>query len=122
MTRYFIILALSLFVGYGLIEAWPLLTGPSLSIASPRPDAPYPNGIVSVRGQAARAAQLSLNGTPILHDPEGNFSSTLTFPRGGSILTFVATDRFGRTVTATRSIFVPADASVGSPTSGVGAD
>jgi len=122
MTRYFIILALSLFVGYGLIEAWPLLTGPSLSIASPRPDAPYPNGIVSVRGQAARAAQLSLNGTPILHDPDGNFSSTLTFPRGGSILTFVATDRFGRTVTATRSIFVPADASVGSPTSGVGAD
>ena len=107
MTRRFIGIVLSLIIIYGLVEAWPLLAGPSLSIASPRQDAPYPNGIVSVRGQAARAAQLSLNGTPVLHDPEGNFSSTLTFPRGGSILTFVAADRFGRTVTATRSIFVP---------------
>ncbi|MDD3531237.1 MAG: hypothetical protein PHV99_01440 [Candidatus Pacebacteria bacterium] len=107
MTRHFIVFVLSLIFIYGLIEAWPLLSGPSLFIASPRQDAPYPNGIVSVRGQAARAAQLSLNGAPLLHDPEGNFSSTLTFPRGGSILTFVAADRFGRTVTATRSIFVP---------------
>lgn len=107
MTRNLIILVLSVLIVYGLVEAWPLISGPSLSIASPRQDAPYPNGIVSVRGQAARATQLSLNGMPLLRDPEGNFSSTLTFPRGGSILTFVAVDRFGRTVTATRSIFVP---------------
>jgi len=107
MTRYLIIAVLLILVGYGLIEAWPLLAGPSLSIASPIQDAPYPGGVVSIRGNAARAAALTLNGAPVLHDQDGGFSSTLTFPRGGSILTFVATDRFGRTVTATRSIFVP---------------
>lgn len=107
MTRYFIAAALVMLIGYGLREAWPLLTGPSLSIVSPTNDAPYPDGIVSIQGSAARAATLSLNGIPLLHDHDGSFSSTLTFPRGGSILTFVAADRFGRKVVTTRSIFVP---------------
>lgn len=107
MTRYLIALALLVFIGYGLMEAWPLLSGPSLSIVSPLDNAAYPDGIVSIRGKAARAVALSLNGSPVLREEDGSFSSTLTFPRGGSILTFSATDRFGRTVTATRSIFVP---------------
>ncbi len=107
MTRYLMAFVLLVVVSYGLLEAWPLLAGPSLSILSPVENAAYPSGIVSIRGTAARAAVLTLDGAPVLHDQEGGFSSTLTFPRGGSILTFVATDRFGRTVTATRSIFVP---------------
>jgi hypothetical protein len=107
MTRYLIALVLILFIGYGLIEAWPLIAGPSLSIVSPIQDTSYPDGIVSIQGRATRAAALTLNGAPVLHDQNGGFSSTLTFPRGGSILTFVATDRFGRAVTATRTIFVP---------------
>ncbi|MFA6519819.1 MAG: hypothetical protein WCT41_03305 [Candidatus Paceibacterota bacterium] len=107
MTRYLIILMLVVLFSYGFIEAWPLLAGPSLIITSPTQNASYPDGIVSIRGNAARAAQLTLNGAPVLHDQNGDFSSTLTFPRGGSILTFEARDRFGRVVTATRSIFVP---------------
>ena len=107
MTKYLLAIVLCILVGYGLVEAWPLLSGPALVIDAPADMTPFPEGIVSVRGPAARAAELTLNGAPLLHDQDGNFSSTLTFPRGGSILTFVATDRFGRTVTATRSIFVP---------------
>lgn len=107
MTRYLIALALFILIGYGGAEAWPLIAGPSLSIVSPMQNAAYPSGIVSVQGKAARAATLSLNGAPVLHEEDGSFLSTLTFARGGSILTFTATDRFGRTVTATRSIFVP---------------
>lgn len=100
-------LALLALIGYGSVEAWPLLAGPSILVHSPENNAPYPGGIVSIRGTAARAATLMLNDTPLLREENGAFSSTLTFPRGGSILTFVATDRFGRTVTATRSLFVP---------------
>lgn len=107
MTKYLLSAVLLVIAVYGSIEAWPLIMGPSLSIDSPADNASYPDGIVSIRGEAARAAALSLNGAPLLHDQDGGFSSILTFPRGGSILTFVATDRFGRTVTATRSIFVP---------------
>ncbi len=107
MIRSLIALVLLIIVGYGLIEAWPLVAGPSLAIVSPLQDAPYPNGIVSIQGEAARAAALTVNGAPVLHDQNGGFSSMLTFPRGGSILTFVATDRFGRTITETRNIYVP---------------
>ena len=68
---------------------------------------PSQSGIVTVSGKAARAAQLTLDGAPLLHEEDGNFSTTLTFPRGGSVLTFAATDLFGKRVTATRTIFVP---------------
>ena len=107
MTRYVIGIVLFFILGYGLIRAWPLLEGPSLSVESPRDGAPFPGGIVTIRGTAERASLLTLNGAVLLHDQNGGFSSTLTFPRGGSILTFVATDRFGRTITATRNIVVP---------------
>ncbi len=107
MTKYFILTAILVLTGYGLVEAWPLVAGPSLFIASPTNNAPFPGGVVVVRGKAVRAAQLTLDGTSVLHEEDGDFSSTLTFPHGSSILTFVATDRFGRSVSATRSIFVP---------------
>lgn len=107
MTKYLIASVLMLLAGYGLLEAWPLIAGPSLSIASPLDNAPFPNGIVSVRGKAARAAALTLDGAAVLHEEDGSFSTTLTFPRGNSLLTFVATDRFGRTVSETHTVFVP---------------
>ncbi|MBU6490805.1 hypothetical protein KGQ25_01410 [Patescibacteria group bacterium] len=107
MTRYLILAVFVVLTGYGLMEAWPLIAGPALSISSPADNASFAGGIVTISGVAARAAQLSLDGAILTHDQDGAFSSTLTFPRGGSILTFVATDRFGRTVTETRTIFVP---------------
>lgn len=106
-TNYLIGAALVALAAYGSLEAWPLIAGPSIVIDSPADSAPFPSGIVAVRGTAARAARLSLNGAPLLRDRQGNFSTLLAFPKGGSILTFIAADRFGRTVTATRSIFVP---------------
>jgi hypothetical protein len=107
MTNYLIVAVLVALVGYGSVKALPLIAGPSIVINSPSGNAPFPGGIVAIRGRAPRAARLSLDGAPVLRDQNDNFSSMLTFPRGGSILTFTATDHFGRTVSATRSIFVP---------------
>ena len=107
MTNYLIVAVLVALVGYGSVKALPLIAGPSLVIDTPTDNVPFPGGIVAVRGRAARAARLSLDGAPLLRDQNGNFSSILTFPRGGSILTFTATDHFGRAVSITRSIFVP---------------
>ena len=107
MIKYLIGGVLLIVATYGTLEAWPLLAGPTLAIDSPADYGTFPNGTVSIGGKAARAAQLSLKGAALPRDQDGSFSSMLTFPRGGSILTFVATDRFGRTVTETRSVFVP---------------
>lgn len=107
MVRSLLAVVLTLLVGYGLMEAWPLIEGPALSIQSPQNQATFPGGIVTVRGTASRIAMLSLDGASVPHEIDGTFSSVLTFPPGASILTFVATDRFGRRITTTRSIFVP---------------
>ena len=107
MTRYLLVAVLLALASYGLVEAWPLLAGPSLSVTSPQDGAAFPGGIVTVSGKASRIALLTLDGAPLLHGEDGTFSSTLTFPQGGSILTFVATDQFGRRITTTRSIFIP---------------
>ncbi len=107
MVRSALAVLLAAILFYGAAEAWPLLAGPALRIASPIADSTYPDGIVSVSGTAARIADLTVNGLPILHDADGSFQTTLALPRGGSILTVAATDRFGRTVTARRAIFVP---------------
>jgi hypothetical protein len=107
MVKYLLTIVLVALLSYGVLEAWPLLSGPSLSLESPTENGSYPGGIVAVRGKAERAAELTLSGAPLFRDQDGSFSSTLTFPRGGSILTFEAQDRFGRTVTLVRSIFVP---------------
>jgi hypothetical protein len=107
MTKYLIGAVLLVLIAYGSVEAWPLISGPTLSIDSPKDNQAFPGGTVPIQGVSLHAATLTLDNAPLLHDQNGNFSSTLTFPRGGSILTFTATDRFGRTVTATRSIFVP---------------
>lgn len=107
MVKYLIGAVLIIGSAYGLLEAWPLLVGPSLSVVSPAPNAVVPDGILLVEGRALRTTRLTLNGSPLLHDQSGEFASTLTFPRGGSILTFEATDRFGEGVTITRSIYVP---------------
>lgn len=106
MIKYLIGAVLLVSIGYGTLEAWPLIVGPKLIIDSPTNNESFPLGMVRVGGEALRATELTVNGAALLYDQDGGFSSTLTFPRGGSILTFVATDRFGRTVTATRNIFV----------------
>ncbi len=107
MTRYLTIAILCLLAVYGLVKAWPLIRGPALSIDSPIDNATISGGTVTVSGVVKHAAVFTLNGVVVLHDQSGSFSSTLTFPAGGSILTFVVTDRFGKAVTVTRSIFVP---------------
>ena len=108
MTKRTLVVLLLALAAYGCVEAWPLAAGPSLTIDAPADQATLAHdGIVMVKGNAARAAELALDGTPITREENGDFSVTLTLPRGGSILTLTAADRFGRQVTATRSVFVP---------------
>lgn len=120
MLRYVIGILLLAALGYGLMEAWPLIRGPALTLDSPIESGVFPGGIVRVGGEVRRAARLTINGQATLYDQQGSFSSVFAFPRGGSILTVAVTDRFGRTVTATRSIYVPTSAPASSPILDIG--
>lgn len=107
LSRYAVALVLSLLVLYGFIEAWPLLAGPSLSIESPADGSVATSSVVTISGTALRVVNLSLDGAALYPDRSGHFSTSLAFASGTSILTFTATDRFGRHISKTRTIFVP---------------
>lgn len=98
---------LSLLLVYGAIKAWPLLTGPSLVLDIPANYTTFPDGVVRVSGIARHTESLFLNNGPLYIDPEGRFETELSLPQGGAILTLTATDRFGRTVTKQRTVYIP---------------
>lgn len=107
ITRSLVVLTLALSVGYGLVEAHPLIVGPTLTLTSPTDFASYSDDTVAISGTAQRVTSLSLNGSPILPHKDGTFSTSFTYPSGGTILTFVAKDRFGRKITQTKTIYIP---------------
>lgn len=101
------VIVLLVVCGYGIKEAIPFLTGPTLSLESPKNGESFHNGFINISGTAIHTQSVSLDGGPLLTDQNGHFSTSLTLPRGGAILTLTATDRFGRTTTQRRTVFVP---------------
>jgi hypothetical protein len=103
--RYTAGILLIIVVGYGLIKAWPLLSGPEIRL---NPEVPgHAAGVVTISGKALHTETLLLNGGILLIDGDGRFEKTLTLPPGSAILSLTATDRFGRSVYERREVFVP---------------
>ncbi|MDO8408260.1 MAG: hypothetical protein Q7S95_03435 [bacterium] len=108
MMRFLLVGALVALVAYGLVEAHALLSGPTLVVDAPTDGGQYPDGLVTIQGATRYGVSLMLDGATLLPTAAGRFETVLAFPSGSSILTLVATDRFGRSVTKTRTIYVPA--------------
>lgn len=98
-------LLLTVLLGYGAVAAWPILSGPTLRIASPENYMTLPDGRLILEGRALYTETLWLNGAPLLIDQGGNFRAPLTLPSGGAILSLTATDRFGREITERRFVY-----------------
>lgn len=94
-------------VSYGLLEAYPLFSGPHIALSSPAQHESIENGIVVVSGKATHTETLFLNDAPLLMDETGSFSRELLLPRGGAILSVTAYDRFGRSVETRRTVYIP---------------
>ncbi len=106
MIRYALIVVLVLLVGYGAMEARPIVLGPTLTLINPQSGG-LATSTITVSGRVSRAVALSVNGAPVLPNEDGTWSDVLTLPTGSGILTVTATDRFGRSITKTRTVFVP---------------
>lgn len=106
-VRVFATIILVLLVGYGAVKALPLLSGPSLEVISPAPYASQPDGYLPIRGVAKHTETLIINGGQVLIDQEGRFEKLLLLAPGSAIITLTATDRFGRSITERRSVFIP---------------
>jgi hypothetical protein len=107
MSRYLAAFTLLLLALYGGFKALPLLSGPSIHLTSPQEAERFDSGLVVLSGVAEHTENLYLNGSILPIDAEGRFSTTLTLPHGGAILSLTATDRFGKEIRTRRSVFVP---------------
>ncbi len=104
-TRIVIGFVLFAILGYGLMEAIPLLRGPQITFSSPTEYSTSTDGFVTLSGIAKNTETLTLNGHILLIDESGHFNTQLLFPTGGSVLVLNATDRFGRNITEKRTIY-----------------
>lgn len=96
---------LLLVLAYGGFKAWPLISGPRLHLAPFVVEAS--DGFMTISGQAKHTETLTLNGGTLLIDETGHFSKVVTLPRGGVILSFAASDRFGRTHATQKEVIIP---------------
>ncbi len=99
--------ALLALVLYGGFKAAPMLLGPQLTLSSPADGVTIQDGILSISGVAHHTEKLSLDGAPLLIDQHGAFATSLVLPQGSAILTLTVSDRFGRSHSVTRTVYVP---------------
>jgi hypothetical protein len=107
MLRIGTLIALLLLASYGVVKGLPLLAGPAIALTSPTEGQSFPDGFVKVEGTAHRTESLAMNGSPLPIDAKGHFSATLVLPHGSAILSWTARDRFGKTASVRRTIFIP---------------
>lgn len=86
---------------YGIFRAYPLLSGPKITIYSPEDGDIVASSTFQISGQVLRAKEITLQGKPITIDTDGNFTETLVTHSPYTILVLVATDTYGATVTKT---------------------
>lgn len=106
-TKSIAAIALLALVLYGGVKAAPLLLGPQLSLSSPTDGQTIAGGVLPIEGIAHHTEKLALDGAPLLIDERGAFHTSLVLPQGSAILTLTVSDRFGRTHSEKRTVYVP---------------
>lgn len=86
---------------YGSFGARLLMRGPVLTIMNPKAGGTYHEPILTVTGTAQNAVRVVMNGRPVTLDLTGNFVEHITTPRGYTVISIEAENRFGRRVTQT---------------------
>lgn len=91
----FVLLLLGAAIIYGLFRAYPLLTGPTITISNLEDGDSVASTTFQISGNAQRAKEITLQGRPITIDDKGNFNETLVATYPYTILVVVATDKYG---------------------------
>lgn len=95
-----IILLITAF-GYGAFRAYPLITGPSITVTNLKDGSVVASTTFQVSGVVSRAKEITLQGKPITIDDKGRFEETLVATQPYTILVLVAKDKYGATETKT---------------------
>lgn len=92
-----------LIVVYALFQARHLITGPTITLLGDIPSV-ISTSTVTIQGKAENIVSLSLNGKPIFTTDEGVFEEVVTLPKGYTIVTIEAVDRYGARTRLERNV------------------
>ena len=95
ITKIILTLFFVLVVLYAYYEARGILFGPSIDV--PDKAAVVHDRFITVRGKAARIAQLTMNGKPVTVTEDGAFEEPYLLNDGYNRIVLRAEDRYGRT-------------------------
>ena len=111
LLKIFGVVALCLVIGwYAYFQARFLIEGPQITLDSPATISQNQQ-IVPVRGTAKNVTEVTLNGRTIHTSEDGSFEEFLILPKGYTIMTLHAEDRYGRARSLAQSlVYTPADA------------
>lgn len=87
---------ITVFILYGLFEAYKFIIGPRIKIISPTNGETLNDSSVLINGMARNASFIYLNDRKIYVDENGSFSERLLLPQGYTIIKLSAEDRFKR--------------------------
>ena len=108
LRGYLLLGILSIVIGYSLFAARQYLLGVRLSVTSPIDGTSIGGRYIEITGTTARASHLAINGAKAFSEQDGSFSYPLLLPEGYSIIHITATDRFSRSTTVRREVYVTA--------------
>lgn len=83
-------------LGYLFYQVNAINRPPSIEITSPSDGARIPSSSLVIQGRTAIGATLSIEGKSVLVDSSGNFKQPVSIGPGEKVLTFVATNNFGK--------------------------
>ncbi len=87
---------LLLILGYSAFEARKILSGPALTITSPIIKGVMNDPFIEVAGVAKNIKEITMNGSPIYIDEQGNFKENFLLISGYNIIELEAKDKFNK--------------------------
>jgi hypothetical protein len=100
----FLVLLILVALSYGAFRAYPLISGPSITVYNPHEGDYVASTTFEVSGLVKRANIITLQGRPITIDTEGHFHETLVAQFPYTILVLEARDAYGDTLTKTLKV------------------
>ena len=99
-----IVLALITLITYGYHQASNLIKGPVITIESPENYETVDGKTFVLQGKTENVTRITLNGSPIFIDTEGEFRNKLPLIGHRTIIEIEAWDRFGRKTKTNHSV------------------
>lgn len=84
-----------------MFKAYPLVSGPSITIYNPHEGDIVASTTFEVSGKVSKVKEITLQGRPIPIGTDGHFAEILLAQKPYTILVITATDFYGKTITKT---------------------